>query len=108
MAIVQLGAWVNMFDEFYEETQSVNISFEWTLNGERSCSVCQFISKQDDSSDKNFKIIEIFSHKLKLASPVSDKMALAQPRVVGILNPHEVKGNKAYISMELPPPRSIV
>ena len=108
MAIVQLGAWVNMFDEFYEETQSVNISFEWTLNGERSCSVCQFISKHDDSSDKNFKIIEIFSHKLKLASPVSDKIALAQPRVVGILNPHEVKGNKAYISMELPPPRSIV
>ena len=108
LAIVQMGAWVNMFDEFYEETKSVSVSVEWTLNGERSCSVCQFVSKQNDSSDKSFKTIEIFSHKLKLSPPVSEKITLALSKVVGILNPAEVKGNKAYISMELPPPRSIV
>ena len=107
LAVIQMGAWINMFDEFYEETESLSVSFEWTMNGERSCSVCDFVSNQDNSDSKYLNTIEIFSHKLKLASPASEKITLARPRVVGFLNTAELTGKKAYISMELPPPRLV-
>jgi hypothetical protein len=68
LAFVQVGAWLNMIDEFYQETQSISLSVEWTFNGDRPCSVCQFVSEQTDSGKKDLASVEIFSHKLKLAS----------------------------------------
>jgi hypothetical protein len=67
LAIVQVGAWLNMIDEFYEETQSISLSVEWTFNGDLPCSVCEFVSEQTDSGKKGLTATELFSHKLKLA-----------------------------------------
>ena len=72
LAIVQVGAWLNMIDEFYEETQSISLSVEWTFNGDLPCSVCEFVSEQTDSGKKGLTATELFSHKLKLASEISE------------------------------------
>ncbi|SVE31996.1 uncharacterized protein METZ01_LOCUS484850, partial [marine metagenome] len=52
IALVQVGAWVNMFDEFYEETESVLTSAKWTLDGNHRCPGCEFVSEQGPEKEK--------------------------------------------------------
>ena len=87
LAIVQVGAWLNMIDEFYEETQSISLSVEWTFNGDLPCSVCEFVSEQTDSGKKGLTATELFSHKLKLASEISEIVTDHGQRMVGKLYP---------------------
>ena len=106
LAIVQVGAWLNMIDEFYEETQSISLSVEWTFNGDLPCSVCQFVSEQTDSGKKDLASIEIFSHKLKLASENSEIITDHGLKMVGTLCPPIWHISSTYDPAELPPPRT--
>lgn len=105
LAFVQLGAWLNMIDEFYEETQSISLSVEWTFNGDRPCSVCQFVNEQTDSGKKGITTTEIFSHKLKLASETSEIITNHGLKMVGQLCPLVWHISSTYDPAELPPPR---
>ena len=105
LAFVQVGAWLNMIDEFYQETQSLSLSVEWTFNGDRPCSVCQFVSEQTDSGKKDLSAIEIFSHKLKLASEKSETIIDHRLKMVGELCPPIWQISSTYDPTELPPPR---
>ena len=105
LAIVQVGAWLNMIDEFYEETQSISLSVEWTFNGDLPCSVCQFVSEQKDSGKKGLTATELFSHKLKLASEISEIVTDHGQRMVGKLYPPIGFISSTYDPAELPPPR---
>jgi hypothetical protein len=105
LAFVQVGAWLNMIDEFYQETQSISLSVEWTFNGDRPCSVCQFVSEQTDSGKKDLASVEIFSHKLKLASENSEIITDHGLKMVGTLCPPIWHISSTYDPAELPPPR---
>ena len=105
LAFVQVGAWLNMIDEFYQETQSFSLSLEWTFNGNSPCSVCQFVSEQTDSGKKDLSAIEIFSHKLKLASEKSEIITDHGLKMVGELYPPIWHICSTYDPAELPPPR---
>ena len=105
LAIVQVGAWLNMIDEFYEETQSISLSVEWTFNGDLPCSVCEFVSEQTDSGKKGLTATELFSHKLKLASEISEIVTDHGQRMVGKLYPPIWFVSSTYDPAELPPPR---
>jgi hypothetical protein len=106
LAFVQVGAWLNMIDEFYQETQSISLSVEWTFNGDHPCSVCQFVSEQTDSGKKDLASIEIFSHKLKLASENSEIITDHGLKMVGTLCPPIWHISSTYDPAELPPPRT--
>ena len=106
LAFVQVGAWFNMIDEFYQETQSISLSLEWTFNGDNACSVCQFVSEQTDSGKKDLASIEIFSHKLKLASENSEIITDHGLEMVGALCPPTWHISSTYDPAELPPPRT--
>lgn len=105
LAFVQVGAWLNMINEFYEETQSISLSVEWTFNGDLPCSVCQFVSEQTDSDKKGLTTTEIFSHKLKLASETSEIITVHNFKMVGQLCPPIWHISSTYDPAELPPPR---
>ena len=105
LAIVQVGAWLNMIDEFYEETQSISLSVEWTFNGDLPCSVCQFVSEQTDSGKKGLTATELFSHKLKLASEISEIITDHGLKMGGELYPPIGYVSSTYDPAELPPPR---
>ena len=105
LAFVQVGAWLNMIDEFYQETQSISLSLEWTFNGDNACSVCQFVSEQTDSGKNGLSAIEIFSHKLKLASEKSEIITDHGLRMVGELYPPVWHISSTFDPAELPPPR---
>ena len=106
LAFVQVGAWLNMIDEFYQETDSISLSLEWTFNGDHACSVCQFVSEQTDSGKKGLSAIEIFSHKLKLASEKSEIITDHGLKMVGALCPPIWHISSTYDPAELPPPRN--
>jgi hypothetical protein len=105
LAFVQVGAWLNMIDEFYQETDSISLSLEWTFNGDHACSVCQFVSEQTDSGKKGLSAIEIFSHKLKLASEKSEIITDHGLKMVGELYPPIWHISSTFDPAELPPPR---
>ena len=106
LAFVQVGAWLNMIDEFYQETDSISLSLEWTFNGDHACSVCQFVSEQTDSGKNGLSAIEIFSHKLKLASEKSEIITDHGLKMVGALCPPIWHISSTYDPAELPPPRN--
>ena len=106
LAFVQVGAWLNMIDEFYQETDSISLSLEWTFNGDHACSVCQFVSEQTDSGKKGLSAVEIFSHKLKLASEKSEIITDHGLKMVGALCPPIWHISSTYDPAELPPPRN--
>ena len=106
LAFVQVGAWLNMIDEFYQETQSISLSVEWTFNGDHPCSVCQFVSEQTDSGKKDLASVDIFSHKLKLASENSEIITDHGLKMVGTLCPPIWHISSTYDPAELPPPRT--
>ena len=105
LAFVQVGAWLNMIDEFYEETESISLSVEWTFNGDLPCSLCQFVSEQKDSDKKGLTTTEIFSHKLKLVSETSEIITDHGLKMVGELSPPIGYISSTYDPAELPPPR---
>jgi hypothetical protein len=105
LAFVQVGAWLNMIDEFYQETDSISLSLEWTFNGDHACSVCQFVSEQTDSGKNGLSAIEIFSQKLKLASEKSEIITDHGLRMVGELYPPIWHISSTFDPAELPPPR---
>ncbi len=62
-----------MFDEFYQETQSIRLSVEWTFDGDRpDVGVCKFVSEQTNLGKNGLSDMEIFSHELKLLSEQSE------------------------------------
>lgn len=107
LGIIQMGAWVSMFDEFYQETELVRLSVEWTLNGDRPCNVCNFVNEQSKSEKQDLKALEIFSSKLNLVSEVTEIIHSHSLKIVGQLTPVSEQPCSTYLPLELPPPRTI-
>ena len=44
VALLQVGVWVSMFEEFYNETQSVAVSARCTFDGQHRCEGCDLVN----------------------------------------------------------------
>jgi hypothetical protein len=105
LAFVQVGAWLSMIDEFYQETQSIRLSVEWTFDGDRPCGVCQFVNEQINLGKKGLSDMDIFSNELKLVSEQTEIITDHGLKMVGALCLPIWHISSAYDPAELPPPR---
>ena len=60
LGLFQVGVWANMFDQFYEETNSVLVSAERVFDGQHRCEGCEFVTDQEISRKKLFRPWSIF------------------------------------------------
>ena len=66
LALLQVGIWANMFDEFYEETRSITLSAEWTFDGLHRCSGCELVDELGSGSNESISMLRTFSIETKL------------------------------------------
>jgi hypothetical protein len=104
MALVQVGAWVNMFDEFYEKTESVLTSAKWTLDGNHRCQGCEFVSEQESEKEKKTPPPEASKVKFELALEMPT-IGISHPREMPVCLAESLRFYSAFIQIELPPPR---
>jgi hypothetical protein len=104
IALVQLGAWVNMFDQFYEETESVLTSAKWTLDGNHRCQGCEFVSEEGPEKEKETSASEASKVKLKLALDMPT-INISHPRKVIVCPTEGFEPYSTFIQIELPPPQ---
>ena len=74
LGLLQIGIWANMFDEFYEETKSITLSAEWTLDGLHRCSGCELVNELGSDSKEAISKINTFSFETKLAHDPGNKI----------------------------------
>ena len=85
LGIVQVCAWVGMFNGFVVETGSVETSLEWTFDGQHGCEGCDFVSSQVAESDEKQdpSVTGATYLKLLLVPLVVDVPVVESPSVVG-------------------------
>ncbi len=105
LAILQFGAWCTMFDEFYEESQSIRLSVKWTFDGEHQCKICQFVNQENRADQEKISSNEITSHKFTFSSDWVEQFVNSQNSTLEMLMLPEEAMLITFISMELPPPR---
>ena len=58
LALIQMGAWISMFEEFYEETEMI-VAF----GGDHPCDICNFVDRKkklcSNISSKKLKLISV-------------------------------------------------
>jgi len=67
LGILQVGVWANMFDQFYEETDSVIVSVERVFDGQHRCQGCKFVTDQGTSSKEALSPVVQSPEKIPLA-----------------------------------------
>ena len=108
LGIVQVGAWVDRFNEFVEQTGSVKTSVNWTLDGEHLCATCEFVSEQagEAEDEESSSAVESSSAKIPLA-PLSAEVIVVEPsRVTGMVVAEERRCSTRVSDIEVPPPRN--
>jgi len=105
VALLQIGVWASMFEDFYEETQSVIASTQWTFDGDHRCQGCELVSDITSGGQKDLLLQESLTKEVKLScvqvenlvfSPSSfSKRIISGSQWYGIF----------YDGVELPPPR---
>ena len=66
LGLLQVGIWASMFDQFYEETRSIILSAEWTLDGLHRCSGCELVDKLGSDTNEAISQLKTFSFETKL------------------------------------------
>ena len=83
LGLLQIGIWANMFDEFYEETKSITLSAEWTLDGLHRCSGCELVNELGSDSKEAISKINTFSFETKLAHDPGNKIIVPRTHFIG-------------------------
>ena len=76
LGLLQLGIWANMFEKFYNETQSFTLSAEWTLDGLNRCSGCELVDKLGSDSNEAISHLNTFSFETKLVYDPGPKIVV--------------------------------
>jgi len=66
LGVLQVGVWANMFDQFYEETNSVLLSAERVFDGQHRCMGCDFVTDQGTKSKEAFSSSMLSPEKIIL------------------------------------------
>ena len=106
LGLLQVGIWANMFDEFYEETQSITLSAEWTFDGLHRCSGCELVDGLGSDSREAISQLNTFSFETKLVHESSLKIIVPRTQFIGknYFPLQEVVSRIDFV--ETPPPRA--
>ena len=83
LGLLQLGIWANMFDEFYEETQSIALSAEWALDGLHRCSGCELVDEIGSDSKEAISQLNTFFVETKLVHDPGLKIIIPKTQFIG-------------------------
>ena len=106
IGILQLGVWASMFDEFYDQTQSVSLSAEWTLDGNNRCSGCELVTDLGSETQESPRNYHSLSLDTKLINEPALPVIIEKPLFLGRLYFQHVKFPIAWTQVEIPPPRA--
>ncbi|MFP6886795.1 MAG: hypothetical protein VB997_04505, partial [Opitutales bacterium] len=105
LGVVQVGAWVDMFNEFVEQTGSVAISAEWTFDGDHRCSVCEYVGEETGKDEEQSTSNETSFTKI-LLGPLDMGIILVEPaQVIGRLVTGTHFPSIGFFETDIPPPR---
>ena len=83
LALLQVGIWANMFDEFYEETRSITLSAEWTFDGLHRCSGCELVDELGSGSNESISMLRTFSFETKLVHEPVSLVVIPKNQLIG-------------------------
>ena len=106
LGLLQVGIWASMFDQFYEETRSIILSAEWTLDGLHRCSGCELVDKLGSDSNEAISQLKTFSFETKLVHEPGLKIFIPKTQLIG-KNYFPARHVVSRIDLvEIPPPRA--
>ena len=105
LGVFQVGAWFNMFNDFFDQTGAVVLSAEWTFDGDHRCSGCEFVGDQVGEEENVATILEAFSCKIPLLPLDFSKTIVEPSRFVGRVVPDVAFPRDVFSAIQLPPPK---
>ena len=106
LGLLQVGIWASMFDQFYEETRSIILSAEWTLDGLHRCSGCELVDKLGSDLNEAISQLKTFSFETKLVHEPGLKIVIPKTQLIG-KNYFPARHVVSRIDLvEVPPPRA--
>ena len=107
LGFLQVGVWINMFDQFYQETQSVAVSTEWTFDGEHKCLGCELVD--DLTWDDEESLAQGFSHSKDLKGTKAEMAGFLIQKMhpVGFALEKVYSIDSGFPWIEVPPPREL-
>ena len=106
LALLQVGIWANMFDEFYEETRSITLSAEWTFDGLHRCSGCELVDELGSGSNESISMLRTFSFETKLVHEPSLLVVIPKNQLIGKNYFPTNQVVSRIDKVETPPPRA--
>ena len=105
LGLFQVGVWANMFDQFYEETNSVLVSAERVFDGQHRCEGCEFVTDQGTSPKEALSSVGQFSEKNPLDNGTSTPVSFFNPLVPNQSSVAPQPPLPVFEKTETPPPR---
>ena len=107
LGLLQVGVWINMFDQFYQETHSVTVSTEWTFDGEHRCLGCELVD--DLTLDDEENLAQGFSHSKDLKGTKAEMAGFLIQKMhpVGYVREEVYSIDSGFPWIEVPPPREL-
>ena len=106
LALLQVGIWANMFDEFYEETRSITLSAEWTFDGLHRCSGCELVDELGSGSNESISMLRTFSIETKLVHEPGLLVVIPKNQLIGKNYFPTNQVVSRIDKVETPPPRA--
>lgn len=106
LGILQLGVWASMFDKFYDQTQSLSLSAEWTLDGNNRCSGCELVTDLGSETQESLRNYHTFALDTKLLNEPFHPVIIEKQLFIGRLYFQQEKFPIACTQVEIPPPRA--
>lgn len=108
LGLFQVGVWANMFDQFYEETNSVLVSAERVFDGQHRCEGCEFVTDQGTSPKEALSSVGQSSEKIPLDKGRSTPVFFFNPLVPNQSSVAPQPPLPVFEKTETPPPRLFV
>ena len=106
LGMVQVGAWVNMFNEFVEQTGSLGISADWTFDGDHRCLGCEYVGEQTGEDEEQSTSNETSFIKILLSTLDVDPTLVEPLQVIGRIVTQTHFPSVGFFETDLPPPRT--
>ena len=105
LGVLQVGVWANMFDQFYEETESVIVSVERVFDGQHRCQGCEFVTDQGTSSKEALSSVIQSPEKIPLTQCRIATTSLFNPLILDQIAENPQPPVPVFEKAETPPPR---
>jgi len=105
LGVLQVGVWANMFDQFYEETNSVLLSAERVFDGQHRCMGCDFVTDQGTKSKEAFSSSMLSPEKIILDQGEIDVVSFINPLISDQTTVVSQPPLPVFEKTETPPPR---